>query len=234
MNNNIKYIIEKAQSQNFNVTEYDDDTHDIIDIGTIDNIIETPKTKAQLKRLIEKRIKVNPENPDLSDIDTRFISDMSELFHHQFHIKKLDLSNWDVSNVKNMSDMFNYCSSLEELNLSGWDTSNVTDMNSMFMDCSSLVNLDVSFFNTTNVTDFSYMFQECNSLKKLNLSGWDTSNAKYMCFMFCDCTKLTIDLSNFKTNALNDDGAGTNCMCYDVKKVTLPNCLVNRVFNQFQ
>ena len=172
MKKQIKYIVENIV--NFNPADYRDDEKDIISDKDVDNVTQYkyfPKTKKELKDLIEERFLKNPEEPYLSDISTYFITDMSELFNMTDFftfsiarlsslktIKKLDLSAWDVSNVKSMEKMFAWNNDLVEINMSGWDTSNVTNMSGMFYICKSLTDLDITHFNTSNVTNMYAMF----------------------------------------------------------------------------
>ena len=53
-------------------------------------------------------------------------------------IRNLNLSNFDTKNVTNMRGMFAGYKSITNLNLSNFDTKNVTDMRSMFKGCKSL------------------------------------------------------------------------------------------------
>ena len=201
MDKNIKYIIEK--NINFNPVDYSDDEdnmllshHDVSDI--IFNYF--PKTRIELIKIIKTKIKENEfgDNelvfPNLYDINTSLIRDMSELFQSilEYNIKpiKLDLSSWNVSNVIDMSYMFGYCTKLIELNLSGWNSFNVKDMFGMFCGCTSLTKLDLSGFDTSNVTYMDSMFFRCESLKDIDLSGFDTSNATSMNSMFSSCKSL--------------------------------------------
>ena len=63
-----------------------------------------PKTKDELKKIIEYTIKEQGYNCNLNFIDTSKITDMSRLFcGSKFNG---DISKWDVSNVKDMSWMF--------------------------------------------------------------------------------------------------------------------------------
>ena len=63
-----------------------------------------PKTKDELKKIIEDTIKEQGFNCDLNFIDTSLIKDMSRLFSaSKFNG---DISKWDVSNVRDMSNMF--------------------------------------------------------------------------------------------------------------------------------
>ena len=81
-----------------------------------------PKTKEELKKLIEKDIPGKK-------IDVSNIKDMSELFKDN---KKYNhpLEGWDVSNVTNMSHMFYDCKYNHPLEK--WDVSNVTNTSKMF------------------------------------------------------------------------------------------------------
>ena len=80
-----------------------------------------PKTKDELKKIIEETIKEQGNNCDLNFIDTSEITDMSYLFC----VSKFngDISKWDVSNVKDMRYMF--CKSKFNGDISKWNVSNV-------------------------------------------------------------------------------------------------------------
>ena len=60
------------------------------------------------------------------------------MFFECSSIRNLNLSNFDTKNVTNMRGMFSGCSSITNLNLSNFDTKNVTDMSCMFDGCKSL------------------------------------------------------------------------------------------------
>ena len=64
-----------------------------------------PKTKDELKKIIEDTIKEQGYNCDLNFIDTSKITDMCYLF---YNIKfNGDISKWDVSKVEDMEYVFN-------------------------------------------------------------------------------------------------------------------------------
>ena len=121
-----------------------------------------PKTKEELKAIIEKRIKNEGNEVDLNDIDVSKITDMSSLFEKSNF--NGDISEWDVSNVTNMSYMFHWCESFNQ-DISGWDVSNVTNMNAMFYFCKSF-NQDISNWDVSNVKVISHIFRGCQIEEK--------------------------------------------------------------------
>ena len=63
-----------------------------------------PKTKDELKELVNKLIEERGNNADLNDIDTSEITDMNYMFYKSKFTG--DISKWNVSNVKYMKYMF--------------------------------------------------------------------------------------------------------------------------------
>ena len=114
-----------------------------------------PKTKDELKDIINKRIESEGNECNLNDIDTSNILDMSDLFaDSKFNG---DISKWNVSNVTNMEHMF--FNSEFNNDISNWDVSNVESMNSMF--AHSKFNGDLSNWDVSNVKDNSDIFFRC-------------------------------------------------------------------------
>ena len=62
-----------------------------------------PKSKRELKKIIEQEIEKQGWNADLNHIDVSQIDDMSFLFANSNF--NGDISEWDVSNVENMKEM---------------------------------------------------------------------------------------------------------------------------------
>ncbi len=91
-----------------------------------------PKTKNELKQLIEQELKEQGLDADLNFIDTSLITDMSELFW--FNVGNVKIDNWDVSNVTDMSNMFCMCPNFDG-DISKWNVSNVINYNCMFYGC---------------------------------------------------------------------------------------------------
>ena len=114
-----------------------------------------PKTKDELKDIIDKRIESEGNECNLNDIDTSNITDMSWLFEDSNF--NGDISRWNVSNVKCMDNMF--VGSEFNGDISNWDVSNVTSMYGMFY--KSEFNGDISNWDVSNVKFKLYMFDNC-------------------------------------------------------------------------
>ena len=114
-----------------------------------------PKTRDELKDIIDQRIESEGNKCDLNDIDTSNIIDMSDLFEYSDF--NGDISKWNVSNVKTMYGMF-YKSEFNG-DISKWNVSNVINMECMFM--KSNFNSDISNWDVSNVKSMHEMFYEC-------------------------------------------------------------------------
>ena len=87
-----------------------------------------PKTKEELKEIINDRISEQGNNCDLNDIDVSLVTDMSYLF---FDSKfNGDISKWDVSNVEDMSGIFAY--SKFKRDISNWNVRKDCHVENMF------------------------------------------------------------------------------------------------------
>ena len=148
--------------------------------------------------------------PDICNLDTKDITNMSSLFIGCEKLSLLsDISQWNTESVTDMSSMFYYCKSLKSLpDISKWNTCNVTNICNMFSYCTSLSRLpNISSWYTKNVTNMCSLFNNCKELIKLpDISRWDTSNVKDMSFMFNNCINLVLfpDISKWKTSNLED------------------------------
>ncbi|MEE6665611.1 BspA family leucine-rich repeat surface protein, partial [Limosilactobacillus fermentum] len=98
-------------------------------------------------------------NADLSNLDTRSITNMGWLFCDNTGLKTVgNLSHWDTSNVRDMSYMFaGYNGVIGDL--SHWDTSNVRYMCSMFGSSRAAVS-GLNTWNTRQTTNMSDMFDD--------------------------------------------------------------------------
>ena len=112
-----------------------------------------PKTKDELKRMIEDEISKNGNKCSLNHIDVSKITDMSRLFY--FSKFNGNISEWHVSNVTNMSYMF-YNSKFNG-DISMWDVSNVENMERMF--ARSEFNGNISNWDVSSVTNMKFMFE---------------------------------------------------------------------------
>ena len=166
---------------------------------------------------------------DLLNVNTKNVTDMSDMFIGCNGLTSLDLSSFDTKNVTNMRYMFSSCSSLVSLDLSGFDTRNVTDMSGMFGGCNGLTSLDLSGFDTRNVTSMFQMFAGCSSLVSLDLSGFDTKNVTGMVGMFAGCKSLiSLNLSGFDTREVMymDDIFD---QCDNLKEIIMRGCDENTI-----
>ena len=117
-----------------------------------------PKTKKELKKLINRLIEERGNEGDFNDIDTSKITDMLELFDGMDKFNG-DISEWNVSNVTNMDAMFCGCKSFNQ-DISNWDVSKVTNMYGMFYEC-KLFNQDISNWDVSNVGYNKDIFKKC-------------------------------------------------------------------------
>ena len=208
--NKIMHNISHSLKQTLNEADYYVDDYDYaVTITTSKNnkgyripYKYTPQTKEELYKLIIKKYKENPEEPNLLDIDTSAITDMSELFYIEalkkygfkdqlVKIKKLDLSTWNVSNVTNINFMFWQCYHLKAIDLSGWNTASLEYMNVTFGDCISLKSIDLSHFDISNVVEMNQLFAGCKALHHIEF--FDINNLGYELHfyaMFADCDDL--------------------------------------------
>ncbi|MFR0548945.1 BspA family leucine-rich repeat surface protein, partial [Limosilactobacillus reuteri subsp. suis] len=141
-------------------------------------------------------------NADVSNLDTRNITDMGGLFEGSTELKTVgNLSHWDTSNVTDMSGMFeDYKGVIGDL--SHWDTSNVTDMSGMFEDYKGVIG-DLSHWNVSNVRNMSCMFENYNGVIG-DLSHWDTSNVRDMSWMFTGSSASVSGLNTWNTRQTTD------------------------------
>ena len=115
-----------------------------------------PKTREELKKLLNDLIRERDYEADLNDIDVSEITDMSKLFFYSNFSG--DISQWDVSNVTNMHQMFDGCITFNG-DISDWDVSNVKYMYAMFKN--SKFNRDISKWNVSKTADTRCMFERC-------------------------------------------------------------------------
>ena len=117
-----------------------------------------------------------------SDKVTATDNDWSRVFYNTGLINA-DVSNLDTRNITDMNTLFGRSTGLKTVgNLSHWDTSNVRDMSYMFWLLPASVS-GLNTWNTRQTTDMSYMFSSYNGVIG-DLSHWDTSNVRNMSFMF--------------------------------------------------
>ncbi len=163
---------------------------------------------------------------DLSDFDTRNVTNIANMFGGSSSLKSLDLSMFDTSHVINANYVFSGATGLTELNISNWDLSKVETQGAyslnIFSGNSLLSTINMTNFvfpsnssnlfsaglnglndiiltgsDTSHVTNMQSMFGGNSSLKTLDFSSWNTSNVTNMISMFGGTYFESLDLSNF-------------------------------------
>ena len=153
----------------------------------------TPKTKEELKAL------VNNLDIYLGDIDTQYITDMSDLFFSSKRENFSGIEFWNTSNVANMDGMFAYTNNFNQP-IGGWNVSRVKNMAGMFWGAINF-NQPLDMWDVSNVTDMSWMF--CHAVKfNQSLGLWDTSNVKNMSYMFVDAYSFNQDIGNWNLSSV--------------------------------
>ena len=156
-----------------------------------------PKSKDELRSLIEQELKQQGPDADLNFIDTSLITDMSELFK-DLTIRNIEIDEWDVSNVTNMNSMFAYCRKFSGIGLDKWGSrvSNVQDIGNMFAYCKNF-NGDLSTWVLPKITRLYLTFYRCSNFIGTGLENWDVSNINDISYAFSGCKSLNCDLSHW-------------------------------------
>ena len=89
-----------------------------------------PKNINDLKKLLERMIKMRGDEGDFNDIDTSDIVSMESLFEENKTFNG-DITGWNISSVRNMRNMFFYAESFNQP-IGNWKFPNVIDMSGMF------------------------------------------------------------------------------------------------------
>lgn len=153
----------------------------------------TPKTKEELKAL------VNNLDIYLGDIDTQYITDMSDLFFSSKRENFSGIEFWNTSNVANMDGMFAYTNNFNQP-IGGWNVSRVINMASMFWGAINF-NQPLDMWDVSNVTDMSWMF--CHAVKfNQSLCLWNTRKVKNMSYMFADAYSFNQDIGNWNLSSV--------------------------------
>ena len=184
------------------------------------NYAYTPQTTDELKIIIEKRLRQNPDDTNFNDIDVSQITSMRDLFlgtSLNNNMNKLDISEWDVSNVEDMEAMFYRCKYFDGKTIENWNVKNLKYANEMFYNCHSL-NCDFSKWNIQNLEEAEDMFYRCESFEGKGLENWNTSNINTMSGMFDKCLKLNCDLSKWDvSNVTNMEYMFDRCANFEGK-----------------
>jgi len=156
-----------------------------------------PNGNAELRSLLKERSK--NKIVDISDIDTRNVTTMRNLFRDCENITYIiGLDQLDTHNVTDMSNMFSWCKNADNLNdAESFDVSRVEKFDSMFAH-TKIPSFDLKNWNTTEATSMEYMFQE-SGIKHIDLRSLDTSNIRSISGMFAYSKDLeVVDMSGLE------------------------------------
>ena len=151
-----------------------------------------PKSKKELRAIIDDCIEKNGLNCNLNHIDTSKITDMSELFKHLFHFNG-EISEWDVSNVSNANDMFKGCNDFDG-DLGNWDIRSLEQCKGMFLNCRNFTGKGLEkwakrmkFILDNRTSEAASMFYNCTSLEAKKLECWKDPKPVIGNFIFEYC-----------------------------------------------
>jgi surface protein len=134
------------------------------DEGTIDGVTFVKRDRDGIDKLLRQ----DKNNPELSTTCTSGITDMNDLFALNEEFDQ-DISSWDTSQVTNMDALFLFASNFNQ-DIGNWDTSKVTTMRGMFATTDAF-NQDISSWDTSQVTNMSRMFSLAEAFDQ-DISPW--------------------------------------------------------------
>ena len=140
-----------------------------------------PKTKEQLRALIDYLVGLEGVLCDLNHIDISGVDDFTELFYRSPFMG--DISGWNVSHVRCMRGMFEqskFTTQFQPQGLSRWAVSGVTDMSRMFN--RSAFDGDLSQWKFPALRSASNMFAYASF--NGDIADWDVSQLQNMQGMF--------------------------------------------------
>lgn len=156
----LKYINEEMKTLNNYINEWRYNSNNEIKHFTI------VKDHNDLKSIIQERLKENPEEPYLLDINVSNLEKLHMLFDRSSTIKRIDISTWDTSNIKMFVDMFYKCESLEYINMNNLKFDSCVSVSGMFSRCKNLKIIEgISTWKFPDTLEAAtYMFHLCGSL----------------------------------------------------------------------
>ena len=159
----------------------------------------------------------NATSMDLRFLNTKNVTDMSNMFYNCKKLANLNISSFNTSKVTRMRGMFNYCLELTTLDLRSFNTSKVTDMYGMFKGAGTNVEYHMNLqhiyglekFDTSKVTNMGSMFAYCSNLYELDISSFNTSKVTDMSDMFHGWFKgnkkiTSLDITHFDTSKVKN------------------------------
>lgn len=185
-----------------------------IDTSNVENMRGTFFKCLKLKKL------------NYESLNSKVVNDLSYSFY-RVGLEDIDLTNLDTRNVTDFKYMFANCSNTKSINISNFNTEKVVDMSYMFYNCKKIKNIDLSSFNTKRVKRITHMFDGMESLEIIDLSNFsvegisnDVNDLKDFDYLFNNCKKLkAIDISNFVAKEASISYMFSNC--YDLEIINM-------------
>lgn len=147
------------------------------------------------------------ENIDVSKWDTSSATDMAWMFNRN-NLKSLDVSNFNTRKVTNMFAMFSGCISLTRLDISNFDTSKVLDFGRVFSFWGTVCEeLNISGLNLKRCTSINDTFRSTN-FKVIRCDGLKLPNIDMSTIGLDSSTALTVDSIVGLLNALPQSDKG--------------------------
>ena len=154
-----------------------------------------PKNRIDLIRLVDD------PSVHLGFIETRDVTDFSELFKNTSRRDFAGVEDWDTSNVTDMSFMFKAAEYFNQP-IGRWDTSKVVNMSGMFDEAKNF-NQPIGNWKVDSVTDMSFMFRSAEAFNQ-PLEKWNTANVTTMRCMFCRASSFNQPVGNWKLDNVTD------------------------------
>ena len=155
--------------------------------------------------------KMSWESLDVSNFNTRNVTNMSYMFQLCQKLKIIDVSNFNMAKCKNVASMFILCKELASINVN-WPNFKPTNISAAFAACTKLQSISgMNTWNTSECTNMAGLFGQDAALSDFNISNFNTSKVTLMNQMFQQVNVESLDLSHFDTrNVTNMDYMFTN------------------------
>ncbi len=124
-----------------------------------------------------------------TNLSTRDVIDMREMFRGCASLTALDCAGWDVSKVTSLASAF-AGAGIERLDAPFWDLSSCTDLSRAFAACSALRQVNADYWHLPLATTLASMFEGCPVLALVEIREWAPTGTVDMSRLFASCPLL--------------------------------------------